>query len=303
MPESTAAAPKKQFLSGILGGGKSYWIVALICALLAVFGALGILQKAAATTTYYVVNDAVPARTQITEDLLFAVQTSEGGAPPNALSVGEIRQMNSGDGAYTLIPLDAGDVLSESNVGPLNRISANLPAGYVAASFEVVAKNAVTGKVRTGDYIDIIAVDDSNGGQGIAKTVLYHVLVLDVTTDPATIAQAATEGQAGAGIEAESSAVRTGIPSLYTVGLSSKDATALALVRDKGLMITLSANDTGASLDASTDGSVLNPGPVPDAGAGTTSGTAPAATDSAAPAAEAPAAEAPAAEAPASGDN
>lgn len=285
MSETTTSksAKKSGLLSGLLGGGKSYFVLALVAALFATGGVLTLLGQAAATTTYYVLTQDVPARTQITEALLAPVQTSLGGEPRNALDLVDIQEANAegGPGAFALLPLQAGDVLSSSTVGPLDRISANLPDGFVAASFALTPENAVAGKIRRGDYIDVIAVSDSTGDAGsTSKVVLHHVLVLDVTVAPETIADAATSGQAGADVAPgpESAAVRGGIPSLYVVGLSAEDAVKLALVRDKNLMIVLSANQTTGALDAQEQlGNVFGPDAVSDSGAGTAGAAATAA--------------------------
>lgn len=300
MSETAASATraKKSGLSNLLGGGKSYWVVALIAALIAAGVTLQVLGRAAATTTYYVLGQDIPARTQITSSLLVPVQTSLGGEPRNEIDPVYLNQ-HQGD-VFSLYALKAGDVLSPSTVGPLARINKDLPDNFVAASFQLTPENAVAGKVRRGDYIDIIAVNDANADAGAtAKVVLHHVLVLDVTVAPQTIAQAANAGQAGANANnpgPESAQVRGGIPSLYTVGLSPQDAVTLALVRDKNLMIALSANDATGSLTAQAQlGGVFGPDPAGDAGAGTlnaapTDGSTAKSSGSAAPASGSPSA-------------
>ncbi len=295
--DATVAPEKKGLFAGLLGSGRSYWLFALVAALIAVGGALSILGKAAATTTYYVLGQPVAARTQITPSMLVPVTTSVGGQPRNALDVAYVRD----NPVFALTPLRAGDVVSTSVAGPLQRINANLPADFVAASFAVPPENAVAGKVRAGDYIDVIAESGNAGAAtgGVAKVVLSHVLVLDVTVAPQTITQAATSGPAGANLNPgpESAQVRGGIPSLYVVGLSPQDATKLALVRGRNLMVVLSGNQPAPNLDVQTDfGSVFTPGPVGDSGAGTEKAAraaAPIAPPTAAPAAPTAASPAP----------
>jgi Flp pilus assembly protein CpaB len=279
MSEDTSTARKTKKKGGASKTGRGVFGIAIASALLGGGGVLGIVGSAAQTTTYYVLGQDVPSRTQITPEMLVPVEASLGGQPRNALDITAIQQANvqGGEGAFSLVPLHAGDVLSPSTVGPLERINADLPAGFVAASFALTPENAVAGKVRQGDYIDVIAVDDSNAAGTTSKVVLHHVLVLDVTSDPQTITQSATSGQEGAELEVgpESSAVRGGIPSLYVVGVSPQDAVRLALVRDKNLLITLSANDSTGGLDAQTQiGSLFTGGEVPDSGAGTEAATA-----------------------------
>lgn len=286
LAENPAEKPKKSLFSGLLGGSKTIWVAAICAALLAAFIALTILGAATARESYLVLIQNVPARTQITRDMLDWKETVKDGIPPNAISEREIL-----DGeVFALVPLRVGDVPSASTVGPLARIDSDLPANFVVASFQVTPENAVAGKVRKGDYIDMIATSGDDLG-AVAKVVMHHVLVLDVTVAPDTIADAATSGAEGADIDPgpESAAVRGGIPSVYTVAVSPADATRLALVRDKNIMVTLSANTTTGSVEAQTQmGNVFGPEAVGDSGAGTEKAAAQAkAEEGAAPAAPA----------------
>lgn len=267
---SGPAAPARK---GLLAKVNPIWLLALLCAVIASFGALQILGSAAQTTTYYVLNRAVPERTQITADMLSPVVTAVGGQPPNAMDPATV----TSDALFATVPLKPGDVVTTSVAGPLTRINANLPANFRVASISVDAKNAVAGKIRTGDYIDIAAI--SSGGDGdasaagkTAKIVFAHVLVLDVATDPSTIQSSAQDGQAASDLNPgpESDAVRDGIPSLYTVALSPSDFTKMALIKDQPLYLALSPNQVQSSTDVQTQlGSVFNPDGVPDSGAGT----------------------------------
>lgn len=249
MSNSEQAAKKP----GILSKTKSVWFVAVGLALAAVFGALTILGDAAATTTYYVLARDIPARTMVTPAMLTPVTTSEGGQPRNAYDLVYIRQNE----VWSKVPLSAGDVVSRSNVGPLDRISEELPSNFVVASFSVPADDAVGGKVRRGDHVDVIAIGERGSGR-VSKVVLQHVLVLDVTVDPSSITSAAQDDQAGPQQPGpESEAARSGIPQVYTIGVSPEDATKLALVRDMELFVTLSSRDTDPVLLATTNESAL----------------------------------------------
>jgi len=272
--EATASGKKKKdktgsgnssLLAGVRKGSKSIWFVAIVCALLAVFATLSILGKAASTTTIYVLGKDVPARTQINAGMLVPLTTSKGGEPRNAL---DITALASGT-YYSKVALKAGDIVSPSNAGPLERINANLPDGFVAASFTLAAENAVAGKITTGDKIDVFATNAESSKSPVTKMVLHNVLVLDVAIAPENIASAANSGEVGSDIGAESNAIRSGIPSLYTVGVSAQDAAKIAAVRGKNLFLVLSANKSDANLDVSAtlDG-VFNQTTVTDSSAG-----------------------------------
>lgn len=273
MSATNTRAAKKSGLFGFLGEGKAIWILALLVACVAAVGALSILGSAAATTTYYVLSRAVPSRTQITPDMLTAVTTKAGGQPPNALDLAYIESHQ----VFSEIPLNVGDVVTPSTVGSLTPINQNLPGNFVVASFQVPPEDAVAGLIRNGDYIDIIAtVNDPSSGQKIAKVVLHHVLVLSVSVSPSNIASAANSGTAGTNLNPgpESEAVHSGIPELYTVGLTPDDATKLALVQGDSLLVVLSGNSTGTQpLNAETGANNLLNGAAGDSGAGTEKAT------------------------------
>lgn len=272
-------APRKAgLLSSLLGGGRTYFVLAIVAALVATAGALAILGRSADRSTYYVLNQDVPARTVISSEMLTEVETAAGTEPPNALTPSSVVT----EAIFTRVPLQAGDVVTPAVAGPLERIDANLPDGYVVASFAVQPQNAVAGKVRRGDFIDVIAVQqdavsmDDITAPGMqdtrAKIVLHRVLVLDVTTDPNTIAQGATDNTVGDGIAdpgPESAAIRGGIPQLYVVAVSPEEAATLALVRDKNLMVVLSANDTPGEISVEvSESEVFDSLPVPNSSAG-----------------------------------
>lgn len=248
-----ATETKKQgFLSSALGGGKAIWVAAIVLALIAVFGALTILGNAAATQTYYVLGRDIAARTQITPEMLVAKEAKVDQAPPNALDPVAVRTGT----VFSQIALKAGDVVSSSNAGPLNRITADVPQDFVAASFNAQPDIAVAGKVRSGDHIDLIATNDDGSAGPVSKVVLQHVLVLDVTVSPNSIAQSANNGQAGNGVAnpgPESEAVRGGIPAVYTVAVSPEDATKLALARNHDLYVVLSGNVPDLNQTAQSD--------------------------------------------------
>lgn len=270
---SDSAAPtakKKGLLGNVLGGGKTYFVAAGVASVMAMGGVLGILGTATQTQTYYVLGQDVPARAQITEAMLLPLETKIGAAPGYALNPAYVRD----NPVFSKVPLKAGEVVTTSTAGPLERITADIPATFVAASFQVSPENAVAGKVRKGDYIDLIAVGD--GDNALARIALQHVLVLDVAVSPQTISDSANAGQAGADLDPgpESNAVRGGIPQMYTVALSPKDATKLAIIRTSAIMVVLSPNTVQASVDVSSGRADVYNAPATDSGAGTSGAAA-----------------------------
>lgn len=278
-------------------GGKTWFALAIITALAFVGLVLWILSSVASTTTYYVLNQDVPARTQVTEDMLTPVITSTGGEPRNAIDVNAI----AAKPLYTKYALNQGDTLNLSNSGALTPVREGIPEDHVVASFTVPAEYAVAGRVERGSYIDIIARDDDSGA---AKYVLQNVLVVEVNSDLAAVSSddEAAEGEEGSA--ADTTAARTGIPSVYTVSLSPEDAAKLPLIADGLIYVVLSpaANLDGTveDLDVTVNkGDIFLPGPIGNSGEGTTPDFGSDATEEGEAVAEVPAEEAPAEEAPA----
>lgn len=278
-------------LANLFGAGKTWIGLAVVVALGAALVSFSILGRSAERSTYYVLNQDIPARTMITPSMMAPVTTAAGSEPVNALTPASIAATPT----FARIPLALGDVVTPTNAGPLERIDANLPAGYVVTSFSAPAERAVAGKVRAGDYVDIIAVGGAAGSDQ-ARVILHRVLVLDVTTDPSTIAKSATSSSvtvdgtkqppsAANAPGPESSQVRGGIPELYVVALSPTDAARLALASSSDLFVVLSSNDAeGTDVDVSVGvEDLFGAGAVGDASAGLTATPTPAATDGALP--------------------
>lgn len=259
--------------------GRRMWF--LFAAIAAVFSGLllfGLLSQLTAKETYYVLGSDIPARTEITPDLLVEETVARGATPPNTLTPADFSE----GGLFSLYALQAGDVLSASNVGTLTPLTAGLPNDFVVTSFTVDPSLAAAGNVQRGDYVDIMAVVPAAAGgeENEVQYVLQRVLVIDATVNldsfqssEETADEAATGDSATAGVSSDEVAMRSGIPELYTVGLSQENAARLALASQYELFVVLSSAD-------SVGGSVGNgPGPVtlpmirdenaPNAGEGT----------------------------------
>lgn len=218
-----------------LKGGKVLWGVAILMAILVAASMFMLLSSVASTSTYYVLNQDVAARTQITPDMMTAVVTSDGGQPRNAATLADVQTGK----VYSKYALNTGDVVSMSNSGPLTPINEGVPDTYVITSFAVSAENAVAGRVKRGDYIDVIAVTTDSAGDERSKYILRNVLVLDVNSDLTQVSAATANSSTGA-TASDSQEARGGIPSLYTVGLPPIDAARLSLAANDTLFIVLS---------------------------------------------------------------
>lgn len=192
----------------LLGAGL---VVAIFVVCLTVF------MKLFQTETYYVLNQNVPTRTQVTPDMLDPVVTSEGTAPEAAIGVEEVQ---SGT-VYTQFPLVAGDILTNSNIGGRTDISVGVPDSYVITNFAVGADDAVGGRIQRGYYFDIMVIgstgEDGNGEEG-AYYPFINVLALDTTVDLSGASSADA---------AESEEAHEGQTTQYVVGMPPADAARL----------------------------------------------------------------------------
>ena len=274
MSIATNASKKK-----IFDGRKMWFLFAGIAAVIVAVLSFAIMKGVTATDTYYVLTKDVPARTAITVDLLEEVTTSAGKTPPTALDISDITE-----DTYSLYSLKAGDILTTSNTGDLLSLSEGLPADFVITSFVANPSFAAGGNVKRGDYVDIMMLSDDasvTGVEGMAASyILQRVLVIDATVDldsysaPADEESTASVNEDGSISEnTADSSLRSGIPTLFTVGLSQENASRLAVASQYTLFVVLS------SADSSNDNSV-NPatgssnapgiwGSAPNAGDGT----------------------------------
>lgn len=235
----------------LFDGRKVWFLFAAIASAVVAVLAFSLISVVTATESYYVLTDDVPARTQITSDLLGEVTVSRGGTPPNALNLSELVNNE----VFTLIQLEAGDILTSSNTGDLVSLFAGLPENFVVASFIAEPSSAAGGNVRRGDYIDILSLINDptiTESSSIGATyALQRVLVIDATVDLDSFDSAPDETVGGTGEAAggstntgEQISQRSGIPTLFTVGLSQADAAILAVATQFDLFVVLSSVDS-----------------------------------------------------------
>jgi hypothetical protein len=130
------------------------------------------LSQLLATESYYVLNQDVGSKTQVSDSMLTKVETAKGTAPKNAITQAQVLEGN----IYTKIPLSAGDILTPSNTGLNIDNSTGIPDGWSVTTFSIPTVSAVNGNITKGQYFDIIGVSDS----GIAKYIASNILALDV---------------------------------------------------------------------------------------------------------------------------
>ncbi len=268
MAQKDNATKETKKTGGLLKGRWVIWSLALLFSILAAFGVLLIVGKAADRVQYYVAADNLPARTPISTSNTLPVDVNADAVPPTALTLAEIQSGN----AYAKIALPKGEAITTSVAGTLDKINYNLPPGYVASSLAVSPERAVGGKIKTGDYVDIAAVNGEN-----SKVVMQHILVLDVTVNPSTIAESSNDTSAAGTSQTaqagpDSQAVRTGIPQVYTFALSPENFAKMALLNGNQVLLALSqaGSASPAPIDANASKSeMFSDTPVTDGGVGT----------------------------------
>lgn len=239
----TTSTPNKK---SVFDGRKMWFLFAAIASAVVAILSFSLISVVTATESYYVLTEDVPARTQITAEILGEVTVARGATPPNALSLSELVNNE----VFTLIELQAGDILTSSNTGDLVSLYAGLPDDFVIASFIAQPSAAAGGNIRRGDYIDILALindptitESSSVG---ATYALQRVLVIDATVDLDSYDGASEEtvGGTGEANTGEQIAQRSGIPTLFTVGLTQENAAILAVATQFDLFVVLSSIDS-----------------------------------------------------------
>ena len=110
---------RKSFSSAYADFNYTTLILSLIyvLALVDVFGVFYVMNNLTRQDTYYVLNTNMPSRTRVTASDLTPRITRTDSVPPNAISIDEVDKGT----VFTKYPLQAGDVLSSSNVGSLDK--------------------------------------------------------------------------------------------------------------------------------------------------------------------------------------
>jgi Flp pilus assembly protein CpaB len=144
---------------------------------------------------------SISARQVLDPASLQVKQMYQGDAPANAF--GRIDQVK---GMMATTNLDAGQPITPGLVAkPGDDVSQpdlpylSLPQGYVATTVPSSEQQGVAGYIRAGDYISVVAVVPTSGGQNAGtntRTVLTNLRVLRVGLAPAKTSGGSQPGQA-----------------------------------------------------------------------------------------------------------
>lgn len=180
----------------VLVGGAIILVIALAAVIFVTLSSLF------STENYYVLNENIKAKQEITPEMLVVRETASGTGPVNALTMEEIQR----GGIYSRYPMYAGDVISYSNSGELSGQSLGIPDDWSVTSFSINSTDAVGGTLGKGDYIDIIGINESG-----SQYIFNNLLVLEVKFVNAELEEN-TEGQTIVGETMH-----------YTVGMPAED--------------------------------------------------------------------------------
>lgn len=208
--------------TGLFKSTKLVWLAMAVLLVFVFVGSLTLLKSVYQTETYYVLNQDIPTRTQITMDMLTPVVTSKGTAPGGSPKMTEDQKQKERNSilsavqsgiVFSQFPMVAGDVLSPSNAGGLTDISVGVPDTWVITNFSVGADDAVGGRIQRGYYFDMMVLTD----QG-AFYPFVNVLALDTTTNLAS---------ASSNNAANTAEAHAGQTTQYVVGMSPANAAKL----------------------------------------------------------------------------
>lgn len=170
------------------------------------------------TTTYYVLSQDVPARTQITSDMITPKEVSTGGQPETSLS----REQIEGAPIFAKADLHAGEPITASTAGDLDPVNKNIPENFTVASITLPPESANLGAIHSGDHINLYLIeDDEMSDTQKARMVMQNLLVVNAGASVETaVAKTADEG-------GES---QTQVNTVYQVAVSPEDAATLAVL-------------------------------------------------------------------------
>lgn len=190
------------------------WVVVVIIALAIGLLSAMFLRSVTETDQYYVLNTSVPARGQITPEMLQPMEAKKDQAPPNAIGISDVQA----GGIYAQYPLNPGDILSSSNISGYTDISTGIPDDWVVTSFRVNADNAVGGRITRGTYFDIMATKGADGGEKETYYPFVNVLALDTTV---------SLNNASSASAVDTEEAQSGQTQFYYVGMTPENAAKL----------------------------------------------------------------------------
>lgn len=208
------------------------------------------------TKTYWVLNQSVQARTQITSDMLEAREVSAGGIPDTAISKEQIEKTP----LYSKVDMAKGEPVTVSTVGNLAPVSKGIPKNFTVASLSLSPVNANLGAIKAGDSINIYKVSEDSGDRK-AVLVMQNVKVLNAASSVET----ANSKQGNKGGSANSDAASS-VNTVYQLAVSPENAANLAvLALDSSNLYVTPTPASGAisgSVSSTIDAFNLNAEPI-----------------------------------------
>ncbi|MEA1961387.1 MAG: Flp pilus assembly protein CpaB [Bacillota bacterium] len=214
----------------MLKGSRRYWVIAVICGLaaagLSYYYLQGVKERYQPDDLVQVIKAKVDIKqdTLITADQIEVIQSPKKYVHPQAQGV-----KNDVIGKIAISKIVAGEEILEGNLlsagDKAHRLAYAIPAGSRAVSVPVNDVSGVSGFVKPGDRVDIIATVDipMPDSQGVEKPVAFSVLTLQ------DIEVLAVGGNPDTVIKKNDSGVDT-----LTLSVTNEEAQPLVLASERG---------------------------------------------------------------------
>jgi len=183
--------------------------------------------------------------------------------PQRYVAAGAVSSEKSIEGMVLAVPLSAGEQVTSSRfqLPDTAGLAYSVPEGYVALSIPVDEVTGVSGMVKSGDHVALIAHFDDEQPAGYEPPV-SRVLVKDakVLAVEGTVRSATTEEEADGGGGLGATASRSGDTldaRTFTLAVSVVDAERIIFAVEEGTIYATLLPATGADLPA-TAGAMLN---------------------------------------------
>ncbi len=174
-------------------GARKYWLIAIICGLVGSFLFYNYMQE---LKSRYLPDDligVVQARTAISSDtIITAEQVEEKQLPAKYVHPDAVAEAKTAIGKITTTEIAAGEAVLKQNLlsaeDKAKRLAYTIPEAKRAVSIPINNVSGVSGFIRPGDKVDIIATVDVSS-QGTEKTgfsvlILQDIEILAIGLDP-----------------------------------------------------------------------------------------------------------------------
>jgi pilus assembly protein CpaB len=233
---------------------RRFLLLTIVCAVVSavlIYAAIsrGSTSKEAESSTLtgltVVANTDIPARTQITAEMLTLKEIPISARPAMALT-----SIDDAVGKVTRYPISADEEVTASKIVSLqgtqttDSLSFVVPKGMRAISIQADQVLSAGGLVLPGDYVDIMGVlkgvkpDGSTIDAYVVKTILQNVQVLAVAQKIADIAAGSGTGSASAGADSSSGSSAKANPEATTLTIlaSPEQSELLFLAESNGTL-------------------------------------------------------------------